>query len=385
MGSGNSDLTFFRGGPIFLSPWDTTDFAGHQITSVTANITTGYLAPNGIDNATSSIVISSGDFSMNLGHIGTTGTVTILGAPSNGPWPAIGPFDTAPIFRVDVVLNSPPITVRVPIDATTIQSYANPTQLAEQLNPLPVVWTGLFAAYSGWTITGYTVTAPGSYGSAGPAILVPSVLNFVIGHDNGYVIDAYESQLSNLTTTPPTNFSMFAPRLLVTTSFFGLLFDLHPASSPAIPSHNGPLIMTQEYEIRSRNQAAFRFVTRWPTLPDTVVRFIARCYASQGKLWNSGTGNYDEYWTSVPMCSSDESLPSAWGETITIDAGSHIDGLPANYGGTIVTIPANVASPGGNATFAGPWNKLRFALYPATPPTDFTGWTLQIVANAREM
>lgn len=297
----------------------------------------------------------------------------------------IGPIDTYTLQYTLHTVVPGNVILNLPIDAVTLQSYANPTQLAEQLNPLSVVWSGLFAGYSGWTLTGYTVTSPVAYGSAGPAILVPSVLNFVIGHDNGYVVDAYESQLSNLTTTPPTNFSMFAPRLIVPTSFFGLLFDLHPNSTPEVPAHNGPIIMTEEYEIRSRNQAAFRFISTYPSLPDTNPTYIARCYMSQGKFWNPGAGRFDEYWTSVPMCSSDEAIPSAWGETITISAVSYIPGMPLNYGGTVVTIPSNVAAPGGNAVFGGPWNKLKFVLYPAPGTYDFTGWTLQIAASAREI
>ena len=277
-----------------------------------------------------------------------------------------------------------PATLVFPIDAATIKSYASGPQLAEQLNSLPVIWTGLFTAYPGWTVTSYTVSAPGAYGSSGPAILVPSVLNFVIG--NAHTGFAYESQLSNLTTTPPSNFNMFAPVLLDPTSYFGLFYDLHPISTPAIPAHNGPIIMTEEYEIRNRNQAAFRFETVYPTLPDASPTYDVKAYASQGKFWNPTIGAYTEYWTPVPLCSSDEALPHVWGETLTITAISHIDGMPANYGGTIVSIPANAASPGGGvATFGGPWNKLKFVIYPSPSAFDFTGWTLQIVASAREL
>ena len=277
-------------------------------------------------------------------------------------------------------------TAVIPIDAATIKSFASSSQLAAQSNSIPndpIKWTGSYSitAYAGWSVTGYTVTAPAAYGPG--AVEVPSVLNFILGDASGF---AYENQLSNLTTAPPSSFTEFSsPVLLTSTSYFGLFYSLAPYSTPAIPAHNGPVIVTEPYEIRNRNQAAFRFVTVYPSLPDTPAVYDVKAYASQGIFKNPQTGAYDEYWTPVPMCSSDEALPSAWGETVTITAVSHLDGMPANWGGTIVTIPANIASPGGNATFGGPWNKLRFVIYPSPSAFNFTDWTLQIVASAREL
>ena len=316
--------------------------------------------------------LSSFQVFLNAANLGTIG---MTGGNSGGMGPGLGiVVTTSPLLNltVNIVTNDPAgdVTINVPVNATQILAHATGPQAASQGATIRM---GVDAsAYIGWTLHTIETGFLGTYGAAGainPSFIQPVIINPAINYSgpsqliNGAAVgmhtDTYDHAIGS-------GFDL------------GLVIQMYPRNIAPTPDTNGPIVVTEPYELRNRNQAAFRLVVNPPSSYDTEVsyNYVIRCYASQGVT------AHGQFWTPVPTSVYDENASSTPGNGQVIAALNHIDGMPVNYGGTIVALPVGTA--------VGPWNYIRFLLEPITVGEggtlpNFTGWSMQIIANAREL
>ena len=302
-------------------------------------------------------------------------------------------------YRIVLLGTAVPFFVDVPIDASSLQSFATPTQLAEQNNPStdPVILdigNGELIPFIGDAILDATFTTPfGVYGPAMPTMSNASSLRFNL---NGNPIGRLDSINDSLTETV---IYVQNGAVVSRSTSIELFFDLLPES---VPEFFAPNIMTEPYELRHRNLPAFHFRTIGP-FPDTEARrYQVAMFVSQGPVPNHlGTGVLDRNWdwTQIAVQYFDtfdtvgmpriESIPA-----FLLDNTNPVLALPDAYKGYNVLIPQGGVILGEPNTMTpwsqtGPWNYVRFLIMPTggddDPFTDYTGWLLQIVANAREV
>jgi hypothetical protein len=139
--------------------------------------------------------------------------------------------------------------------------------------------------------------------------------------------------------------------------------SLSPGNDPGGVS---PLLWTEAYEIRNRNSPAFRFRPLTPTVGTK--KFDAKLYVSQGPV------DGKETWTPAPMTLL-RATPLVDQTLAVIDVYGGTTNLPPQYGSTLVII---------SKSYAGPYNYAKFLLTPEGE-TDYSGSTLEIIANAREL
>jgi hypothetical protein len=275
-------------------------------------------------------------------------------------------------LTVSIVTNDPAVdvTINVPINATQILAHATGPQAASQG---ATILMGVDAsAYIGWTL--HTLES-GFLGTYGPATAnPPSFIQPVIINPGAEYVGP--SQPINSTAIGMNTITL--DRVIGAGFDLGFVIQMYPRNIAPTPDTNGPIVVTEPYELRNRNQAAFRLVVNPPSSYDTEVsyNYVIRCYASQGVT------AHGQFWTPVPTCVFDENAAATPGNGQVIAALNHIDGMPFNYGGTIVAIPIGA--------FSGPWNYIRFLFEPITVGEggtlpNFTGWSMQIIANAREL
>jgi hypothetical protein len=159
--------------------------------------------------------------------------------------------------------------------------------------------------------------------------------------------------------------------LLNSESAFHVHVLLYPASTPAT---RVPIIFTQPYEIRHRNQAAFRLIiTPAPGSALENTRMDISMWQSMDK----------KFWTPTLPVVMDTDGVSLGGLAVHVPIPNAAPiGLPANYSGILVQMPYNLA-------YSSPANYIRLMFTPYTveesEPPDLTGWTMQAIANAREL
>jgi hypothetical protein len=358
--TGSLDLTVFA---------DFSSVYGKTIDSVAFNTTITWLTSNsrGLNYTTTTFQLfeqaANLDSSLHL-QTGDGG--------SNGPGMGIV-IVNGDVLRLTFNLvsnpNASPVVVTITLDATSILSGASGPQLAAQHSR--IIQSFDFSPYFGWTVTFGALFYTYGYGP-GTAV-PPSELVVIFNTLSG---QTSFGPVQGINVAPVGNFSV------------GLSYPLGPAMFDVevdvnmfpldTPAGEQAIVLTEAYEIRNRNQAAIRFVVTPAPGYDTeaVWTFVARSYVSQGE------SNGKIYWTPAPVSIFDESAASTPGNGVIIDAVNHRTGMPANYGGTIITLPTNTG-------FVGPWNYWKILLQPITvfigSPPDFTGWKLEAYANAREI
>jgi hypothetical protein len=159
--------------------------------------------------------------------------------------------------------------------------------------------------------------------------------------------------------------------------------------------------MTEPYELRHRNLPAFHFRTLGQ-FPETESKtYQVAMFVSQGPVPNHlGTSVLDRNWdwTQIALQYFDthDTVGMPFVESIPrflIDNSNSALALPVAYRGYNVMIPTagfingepGMYTPG---SLIGPWNYVRFMIMPTmieSSPTNYDGWLLEIVANAREV
>ena len=260
-------------------------------------------------------------------------------------------------------------TLYIPIDANSIHTNGTPTIIDPYGQDCFVNWSHVyFASFEGWTIISETITVSDDYGVSAHGPLAPSsIINTLLvvggaGHDFGHI-----QPLITPVATPPS----MGLYTVDSTTHLELFIRTDPATTPAVDT---PILMTEAYEIRQRNRAAFKVILDPPTPIDDVPRTVVlTAFASQG-----ASADFQRQWTPLPMdiilgngSFSVDSSP------ITVPVPSDITNMPTAYSGTLIIISKD---------YTGPWNYIRFLITP-TPETeyDLSGYTMLIVANAREL
>jgi hypothetical protein len=285
-------------------------------------------------------------------------------------------FDRTLTYTGQINYNPDLTHIELDVDAAAILASPASPSLAVQ-DGYSLIGNATMLPYVGWKAQNIQFVGNGAYdvGAHGP---IGASSTIVVGFIGSFGFDVTTLDPINPTLTasgPPPG----AEPLISSDGRVQLHINLFPKSVAPTPATYDPVVITEEYEIRLRNQAAIRLVFTPPEDwtgedPPTVV---ARCYVSQGSHPNE-----IRYWTPAPICIFDESAASTPGNSVVIDMFSHMSGMPDAYGGTIIALPTE--------SFRGPWNYLRILLMPPTVGEggslpDYTGWTLKAFANAREI
>lgn len=271
-------------------------------------------------------------------------------------------------------------TVTMPIDATTLKTTSDFGPFSPGQQFAMYRRSVDFVPYVGWNITEIDVNILTGYAAEG-AIDQASYFNWSVGSNNP---DVPFLQMTYLGDTPPqfthTNFGL--PTVVDTNTSIFALFSLLPASSP--PSTN-PLLWTEPYELRQRNRPAFKIVVKGPN-DETNKAASVFCFGSQGPF----TPDRKMEWTWLPsICvGTGQALVNAGAHIPMIDPNATVAELPHEYQGWSILL-----GQGSGVDVKGPWNYIRFLIvpgqvYPSTDPVsyyDLTGYSMEIVANAREL
>jgi hypothetical protein len=269
-----------------------------------------------------------------------------------------------------------PVTVDVPIDAASIIAGADPGALSLSSGTAGRYGTALLAPYAGYTVNEVLLIVGPDGGAAqyGPVRMVaPSGLTGYFESTNGdgspaQSIDLRPSVSSYQWPTPPGP----AGRTVTADSAIKIDFNLRPNTNS--PDIYEPLLVTEPYEIRTRNQAAFRFscVPPFSERPGdyTTPKFAVWLFGSQGEV------DGQTLWTRIPFNVVGANGLVQHATEQQIDAYPFFDFLPDFWDGTTVIFD--------NQEYATPWNYVRFLILPVAE-NDVSGYVLSITANAREL
>jgi hypothetical protein len=161
-----------------------------------------------------------------------------------------------------------------------------------------------------------------------------------------------------------------------------LHFNLLPKTAPAV---NNPILCTRPYELRNRNNPAFRFDFEYAlsgTPYDTTLDVAM--LVSQGEVGGK------TLWTRCPSLCFGNTFPTGGvSDVIPLTFPAANAWTPANWQGNIIKMPDFATANGAaNGTFSGPWNYVKFMLFNpggAETTQDYSNWRLEIIANAREL
>lgn len=275
-----------------------------------------------------------------------------------------------------VALDTTPVTVDIPIDAASLLAGANPGALNLTSGTAGRYGTALLAPYAGYHVVEVILVIGPDGGAAqyGPVRMVaPSGLTCYFESSDGdgspaQSIDLRPTVSSYQWPTPPGP----AGRTVTADSAIKVDFNLRPnISTPAIYA---ALLVTEPYEIRTRNQVAFRFscVPPFSERPDdyTTPQFAVWLFGSQGEVEGK------TLWTRIPFNVVGVNGLVQHAIAQNVDAYPFYDFLPDFWGGTTIIFD--------NQEYATPWNYVRFLILPVEE-NDVSEYVLSITANAREL
>jgi len=150
----------------------------------------------------------------------------------------------------------------------------------------------------------------------------------------------------------------------------GFGFFVEPNLFPrSVPEINLPLLVTEDYEIRQRNRAAFKVYFDPDTIPSDFAGTVQlNAFVSQGAP--SGEARQ---WTPCPLkrLDSPATTPSANNAIII----STLTGLPTAFSDGMLFSALECL---------GPWNYIKFIVLPIAEQPPINGIMMKIAANARE-
>lgn len=359
--------------------WDLSGLSGHTIVSVswTMNAFVGF--PFAIANGLSSITMR---YLPQPLTILTFNNVTISG-PGSSAWIVGGWGVATPQFEIVASWDTadPNAIVHIPIDAATIKSLADGTALASDAwvdapGHGDINWGNTYLnPYLGFNVIATSIGGSDDYG---PAFDGTAVLAFSF---NGITNNTGGPLTIGLPSTMQITLYLATGKISDVQAFLSMQGSLITWRVSTPLANN--FIVTEPYELRLRNLPAFKlkFRTRVFEEGETPPAINFLCFVSQGDPENPYNNKHRE-WTIVPVSyfgsDGDIVIISYDNNSPVINVNPPISTLPKNYGGIIMLV---------SKLFIGPYNYIRFIITPvfSETPQDFTGCTLQIIANAREM
>ena len=268
-------------------------------------------------------------------------------------------------------------------NADYINSFASAAQLAAQQlddtsGQVPAVRVPFTFPYDVSYIT--VTTAPVTF--AVPDTTGFSNIAFDLGSDDNGWTRVEEDSYANFPTATEHDYHAFPiPAAWFTSAYMRCTIYLYPTIVP--PTYN-PIMITKPYEMRLRNNAAFRFnfVPDDPSAPPPYNNLIINIAA----IVSGGTVDGKMLWTKIPLQSfGNNNAQGVSTDTMVITFPSRLTWLPLNWQGDIFQIATCTVA--ANDTFVGPWNYIRFFMMnPGGESTqDYSGWRLEVIANAREL
>ena len=372
-------------------PWDLTPLVGKTITAVNINISNAFAGAMADMNA-SSMTIQLNDGSLAplafFGALDEASSVTLPITPNQ----VIQAAGVGSLINIGIVLVGETEIVNVPISAADILAYNDaqtatfgvPNQRPNQDGPILVLPSVLFPDHAGWMVkkeTNSTVTT-----AYGPGTLVGPSSIFISFLPQGEGRTGIGT-ITNLLT--PTYDNSDNPSDIGTigddeNSFIELEFHFFPKSTLPIIKN---ATITEAIELKNRNLPAFVFKFQKSSPPgegDGEKTINLYAFVSQGDTnqQHEPKTPKNRQWSMIPI-EYIEGLTKSSVATVSpfsLFLNSTIEGLPENFGRPVVTIAKE---------YIGPWDYVRFLLLPTLDeglnPLDYTDWTLQIVANAREL
>jgi hypothetical protein len=354
-----NDITSFFG-PAWAAQ------TGKQITDVFYTVSVPFLA-GAIAPTTFFFNLSvsvGGDFaSINcLNPVGPSTHITIGGTliPNyTNPINAVVPPGLSPIGIVPVNTD-----LDVPIDAVRILGAATGPQLASQ-NARVHFPSVNFDPFIGQTLVKAIVDFSHGYAST-PFADMPSMIY------TGYTDpNSGESGFNPPMQPIQTGFTSLITNNMSVAIVSGFTIfvnvDLFPRSSPGVPL---PLLVTEDYEIRQRNRAAFKVYFDPDSIPEAFAGSVqVNAYISQG----ASSGEVRQ-WTPCPLKRLDAPATTPiYNNVVPIIT---LSGLPTAYADGMLYIPAECLSP---------WNYIKFVILPIAEGQDLSGIIMKIAADAREV
>jgi hypothetical protein len=344
---------------------------GRTVTNIafTRNAAFTFTPSNPLNTCTVRILDS---FSTFMGNFATDTAGTQTYAPSDGP----AGINRYWFYRFQIP-QPEPASIDIPIDATAIISGANPVSLGLQSGTAGRYGIALLAPYAGRTVADVSLVigpnpTAAQYGPAG--LVAPSGLTAYFESSNGdgspaESIDLRPTVSSYHWPTPPGPNG----RTITADSAVKLDFNLFPKDAEG-PEIYLPLLTTEPYEIRTRNQVALRFACTPPFTERpgdyTSPQFAVWLFGSQGEV------DGKTLWTRIPFNVVGVNGLVQHAIEQHIDAYPFYDWLPDFWAGTAILFD--------NQEYATPWNYVRFLILPVAE-NDVSGYVLNITANAREI
>ena len=351
-------------------PWDLSGLVGKTITSIDANVTNAFTGRGLGDTSTISLQLRGNANPLCMQQIFGTG---ISHHSPIQPQAVTASGDGSDIL-IHLTLEPLSTLLTFTCSASDILAAATDAQKAAQ-SAFVDMGADLLAPYIGYTMSinsafDHMVYAYGPASMNDSSTLLIQV-PYVAGHGTW----------EDLKSAPPTVVSQ--------NSIGGVIIDsdtriqvglsLTPLSTPDVPAHYLPLLMTEPYETRSRNNPAFRVIWSGPHNGSTL-NLNCQMFGSQGPVRDDGTA---WEWTPIPV----NILKSGNAYIDNIIATLNILELPTippnpTYSGDMLTVSNN---------FRAPWNYVKLWFYcdlgeaGARRENDYAGLTVQVIANAREL
>jgi hypothetical protein len=350
--------------------WDLSGLVGHSIVSVTFQITSPFSSSGYLMYAGSNIAVIDGVVNAAFPFITSLGTYT-------APFVA-GPYATAPVMTVMGIWladSSTYVDLLFPLDAASIVSAANSGQRLARSTVVDMYNSVLYPTYDGWTMGGlFASSMTANYTSShSPTIQEPSL--FTIGFSSSGAGAPFSD-------VDPLNVAgTWAPgvvqRPIAADARLQVGINLFPAD---VPASFGGNILTEPYEVRLRNLAAFKFHVYGPgTNQDTPgPTFDVVMFVSQGSP-EKGDNSLRE-WAALPINWTNTLGPGFVDNAMaSISVDEHFPNMPDNFGGALVFPAYN--------NNHGPFNYIRFLITPSEGKhnVDYVNMFLTITANAREV
>jgi hypothetical protein len=168
----------------------------------------------------------------------------------------------------------------------------------------------------------------------------------------------------------------------VTATHLLVEFNIYPKTTPG--TYNN-ILCTKPYELRNRNNPAFRFDFQYALSGTSYDKILdVAMLVSQGEV------DGKTLWTRCPSLCFGNTFPTGGvSAVIPLTFPAANAWTPENWQGNIIKMPDFATANGAaNGAFSGPWNYVKFMLFnPGGAEThqDYSNWRLEITANAREL
>jgi hypothetical protein len=153
----------------------------------------------------------------------------------------------------------------------------------------------------------------------------------------------------------------------------------------SVPEQNNPIVCTKPYELRNRNNPAFKFVfsREYGEAPEEALTVQVSMLVSQGPI----DGKWS--WTKTPCLEFGTTNANGFVSDLhSLAFPVNITYCPTDWSGDIIKMAAVGAHSGTDTgSYAGPWNYVKFFIHMPYNDTEeyYNGWFLDIIANAREL